>query len=211
MFDFAFVERVTDSVLIPSQAIHHFGPSTRFLGSPCKISSPLRGQSAKGPHLQVWWLCCLEVFSLGEASFSWWGVLKANPTDLWVGWGQPCLPSLQDSQQQMPYQTEFRCPCTGWPCSHQRRKEVSIEALCLRNSPQPKVPSANSQPGTQGTPGPNPHGAPLLPHSLHGPQQFPLAHPRNICLSQFLLLIPLLVLVYAGESSPQFQLMNPSY
>lgn len=56
------------------------------------------------------------------------------------------------------------------------------------------------------TPGSNPCGAPLSPHSLQTPQQFPLTPPRHTCLSRFLLLIPLPLLVYAGESSPQFQI-----
>lgn len=115
------------------------------------------------------------------------GDVVANATDLWLGCGQLCLPGLEGSQRQVPIPGPdgvlwllhgvAMLPPEGVGGWHQGALPSDLSTV---QSAQCELPAWDAR-----YPWPNPHGAPFLPHSLHGPQQFPLTYPWNICLSQF--------------------------
>lgn len=70
---------------------------------------------------------CPEVSRLGERRlFRPVWMLKVNPTELLVVWGQLCLPGHNDSPQHTPVPESVQMPRTGPQCSHQRTKEAGI-------------------------------------------------------------------------------------
>lgn len=140
------------------------------------------------------------------------GELKANPTDLWVGGGQLYLPRLEGSQQQTPVSDRALLPPHGVAVlppeekGGQHRDAVPKE-LSTAQRAQCKLQAWDANyPWLQPT-----WCSPLA--SLPSDTPAISSHTSSmiyICLSWFLLLIPLPLLVYAGESSPQFQIMDAS-